>query len=673
MTTPERSLSMAKFDNQDFFWSPLRCRVLKTFESSADLHDSGFGSASEILKSKGSCGDDDLGYVLAVLTTEGANKNGDFFGRSELLKAQKTPILKPMNLEHDKNRIVGVIYDSRVATSDDHAVIPDSAIEIQQDGELKLSAEYDDREIEILVAIAIYRYNFPEVYENIVTAAANGGAVLFSMETWYTDYSYIVGSKTVKRDKTTAYLDKQINKTVGQDRVLRFMHNLTFGGIAKVDTPAQPKSIMLAAAKNQAVADGKIPVDSYWLGTGYGDHSHNENNPWGYHYHTMEEFDRLIDLYYDDKLKSGEYLDELGGHRHDQNNALGIHSHSADMTPGGPHFHIPPGMDAEALLFYGGHYHAMLASYASEAAATEPEKDDEERKDCKAELETCDPELIIFGLAAEVHTELLAKVGIQVGNEVDTRFPLEPREFCQAAIDYFTAAESRDPQVWRRIQKAAKKLEISLLEDQQALIDQASEGAKASQDANESHEGGDVGMAQDPSKTAAVEEEKVETQAAETKTESAEDRQKTIAELQSKTAELETKITELETKLSETEMAKAEAEKGLQDLKAEIELDKRTEERMAALKAAEIQIPEDKQKEVKALVRTMEDQEFESFKGVAAVIGVKPTPEAVAGKEEVETEPPSAPAKAKASTGADGEGSKLGEISITADSGHRVL
>ena len=49
----------------------------------------------------------DLLRMLSVLVSTGINKNDDVFIREEVLKARSSGANKPVNIEHDENKIIG--------------------------------------------------------------------------------------------------------------------------------------------------------------------------------------------------------------------------------------------------------------------------------------------------------------------------------------------------------------------------------------------------------------------------------------------------------------------------------------------------------------------------------------------------------------------------------------
>ena len=52
---------------------------------------------------------DDLLFMSAILVSTGTNKNGATFLGSELIKAKDTIALKPLDIEHEEDKIIGHI------------------------------------------------------------------------------------------------------------------------------------------------------------------------------------------------------------------------------------------------------------------------------------------------------------------------------------------------------------------------------------------------------------------------------------------------------------------------------------------------------------------------------------------------------------------------------------
>jgi hypothetical protein len=180
-------------------------------------------------------------YVEATLVTEGLNDNDDGFITDELWAAKATPVLKPMNWQHDDTQIIGVMFSAEA-----------------RDLEGNILTEKPKKGIayELVVQGAVWHFlpHLAEKAEEIKTRAAKGD-LFVSMETWFDSYDYLVandnGFDTVERNDKTIHLDKYLkaNRGPGQfndKRVGRALRGLIFGGIGFVDVPANKRSKILS-------------------------------------------------------------------------------------------------------------------------------------------------------------------------------------------------------------------------------------------------------------------------------------------------------------------------------------------------------------------------------------------------------------------------------------------
>lgn len=181
--------------------------------------------------------DKDLMFVRYVLCHEGPNKNGDYFFRSELEKAEKTPQHKPINWEHNLP-IIGVVTDSVLRKP-----VPDA----------KDSRWY------IECAGVIWKYFFPQFAAEI-KAKAESGILGNSMECYFSDYVYVLGSedKIVKRHDAP-HLQGYIGKEYEGVPVYRGLLNILFGGSGVVRNPGDEDAIFLSVAKD--IKESSVAVD----------------------------------------------------------------------------------------------------------------------------------------------------------------------------------------------------------------------------------------------------------------------------------------------------------------------------------------------------------------------------------------------------------------------------
>jgi len=166
----------------------------------------------------------DLLYMNSVLVSTGANLNDDVFLPEEMWKARSSPKLKPVNWEHNSgreltedeiklapgkiivdNQTIGVIHNSRV--TDKNGVIISEEMASAADFKIPSSFHIEDDAI-------IWKNLYPNAAAKIEKGATEG-TLFVSMEAWFTDYNYLVGSKIVARNEQTAFLDKSLRANGG--------------------------------------------------------------------------------------------------------------------------------------------------------------------------------------------------------------------------------------------------------------------------------------------------------------------------------------------------------------------------------------------------------------------------------------------------------------------------
>lgn len=233
----------------------LTIKLLKTSGQilASGIVDGSFGDPRRFFENQGTAGIRDLGYMIGVLTPEGPNNNGTWFMPDEMLKSYKTARLKPVNLEHDTQTVVGVIYDSCVANAETHEIIPEDKICLDENGEPYIAVpEGEDRPaVEILVAMALYKAYNGELFESIKDMERFGFQQQLSMECWYSDVVFVHNNQVIARTEQSEYLFDYINTEYGGSKVYLAPKNITWGGIAITDNPAQPKSVTLMVASTK--------------------------------------------------------------------------------------------------------------------------------------------------------------------------------------------------------------------------------------------------------------------------------------------------------------------------------------------------------------------------------------------------------------------------------------
>lgn len=189
--------------------------------------------------------------VFAVLCSVGWNLNDDVFVPEDTFAAVKTPILKPVNLDHlgqedhKKNNTFGVIIDSYPV-----------------DDQLNIVSSPDDMR-HVVIATLLWDHYFEDRVKTI-EAKMKEGKQFVSMECHFNDFAYglrkmhedgTIEQETlvVPRNEETsrltrflrAYKGKGLVTIAGQKyKIGRVLKNQVFTGVAFVDRPANPESVV---------------------------------------------------------------------------------------------------------------------------------------------------------------------------------------------------------------------------------------------------------------------------------------------------------------------------------------------------------------------------------------------------------------------------------------------
>lgn len=195
----------------------------------------------------------DLALVVAILVSTGWNRNDDIFTPEEVWRAKSSPLHKPMNDNHDAEKILGHIVQSRA--------IDKSGKEIELSEGDEIPTEFD-----IEVAGVLYR-QFPELHDRIneIITKAHAGEIFVSMEAWFPDFGYgfidtATGeTKLIERTESTAFLTKHLRVYGGCGeyqgyKVGRVLKDIIFGAQGFVDKPANPESVIKVAANEMAAS-----------------------------------------------------------------------------------------------------------------------------------------------------------------------------------------------------------------------------------------------------------------------------------------------------------------------------------------------------------------------------------------------------------------------------------
>lgn len=195
----------------------------------------------------------DLALVVAILVSTGWNLNDDVFTPEEVWKARSSPLHKPMNDNHQAEKILGHIVQTRVLNK--------SGDEVEA-----VDGDSPPAEFDIEVAGVLYRA-FPELAERIdeIITKAKAGEMFVSMEAWFPDFGYGLidpttgATRLVERTEATAFLTKHLRIYGGSGeyqgyKVGRVLKDIIFGAQGFVDTPANPESVIKVVADKMAAS-----------------------------------------------------------------------------------------------------------------------------------------------------------------------------------------------------------------------------------------------------------------------------------------------------------------------------------------------------------------------------------------------------------------------------------
>jgi len=191
----------------------------------------------------------DLQYITAVFVSSGYNLNSAYFLPSELYKSRNTIAEKPLDIEHDQEKIVGHMYSSVFANKDGSVFDPHELYET-------VGNDIDSVPMDIVAAMRLYKARFPELAEEV-----GEGKYKVSMECFYRDFDIIVDNIIIpKLEARSLGLVDVINNVVtviegaekkGKHRVGRVLRGMLFSGCGLVENPANPESVILETAANQ--------------------------------------------------------------------------------------------------------------------------------------------------------------------------------------------------------------------------------------------------------------------------------------------------------------------------------------------------------------------------------------------------------------------------------------
>jgi len=187
----------------------------------------------------------DLIIVESILVSTGMNKNDDVFLPNELMKVQSTGRHKPVNVEHQDEKIVGHMIES-FATDKDGNRIGDNINEPD-----KMPAAFD-----LTNRAVIYAYVFPQLAHEIREKASDN-ELFVSVEVWYKNYDYLVDNSVVNRNKSTAKVFDPVLRINGGTgfvdgaKVGRVLREMLIAGVGLVKNPANEESIIKTVSNRE--------------------------------------------------------------------------------------------------------------------------------------------------------------------------------------------------------------------------------------------------------------------------------------------------------------------------------------------------------------------------------------------------------------------------------------
>ena len=205
---------------------------------------------------------DDLLFMSAILVSTGTNKNGATFLGSELIKAKDTIALKPLDIEHEEDKIIGHICSSMYMDHEGNVLDHEKMYaELASKDEAKATAaegSFDEMDMDIGIVTVVYKDRFKQIAEELEL-----GKWKVSMECYYDDFDLKVGDLIIPRGSVQAHqayisemnLSDAVRLTIagkeaGTHKVSRILRGVKFCGCGIVENPANPRSVVLEAAKD---------------------------------------------------------------------------------------------------------------------------------------------------------------------------------------------------------------------------------------------------------------------------------------------------------------------------------------------------------------------------------------------------------------------------------------
>lgn len=187
----------------------------------------------------------DLHYFKSILVSTNWNKNDDVWDKYEVWAAKDTPEDKPINLEHDCDKIVGHLLGSIPVDGDGNVISENSCVD-------------DLPDFDIITPSVVYKTwskeDTQEKMDKIIQKIINK-EICVSVEALFSNFDYALLDdkgimRVVCRNKETAFLTKHLRAYGGSGvydkyKVGRLLRNIIFCGKGLVENPANPKSLIL--------------------------------------------------------------------------------------------------------------------------------------------------------------------------------------------------------------------------------------------------------------------------------------------------------------------------------------------------------------------------------------------------------------------------------------------
>lgn len=211
----------------------------------------------------------DLTYCMFVLASEKENTNGDYFSRADIINAKNSPAYKPFNVEHklteassyitaplfnkNENTTIGHIVHSAIARKDG-TVLTEKEV---SDLDMTEDPNRNDEEcLDIVCGAVLYSFYFPKTVSDLL-AMASDNTISVSMECWFKDYDFLVGSEIIKSSASNADMltaEWRAGKKVEGRRVSRVLKDFVFGGVGATTNPANEESVFVTTTMDKLVA-----------------------------------------------------------------------------------------------------------------------------------------------------------------------------------------------------------------------------------------------------------------------------------------------------------------------------------------------------------------------------------------------------------------------------------